>query len=240
MKKIITGFIFLLVIFLSSSCQKGDTGTAGITGTSAEDGCLVMQFQEGVFPSTFYAGTSDTRIVSDVSSNLNYGSCSNLEFGYDVGRIWRVLLKFNVTKINSSAVVKAAYLTLNGFSVSNAVDVVVYKVKRNWLEGSGSCSGVADIDASWNYYAGTGNSWTTPGGDYDIATQSEVKTVTTTGYYTIKLNNAMVQEWIQNSSKNYGMIVKALNETNGYIANRDKTAADKAQRPKLTVYYTLP
>lgn len=242
MKKYILFFISIFTLIFILACQRGDKGITGAQGDagSSGEGYLVMQFQDGVLPGTTYAGTSDTRIASHASSSLNYGSCSNIEFGYDVSKIWRVLIKFDASAINVSATVKSAYLTLYCANASGSVDAAVYKVTKNWTEGTGNCGGVADVNASWNYYNGSSNPWVTPGGDYDISTQSEIKTVTTTGYYTIKLNTAMVQEWIQNPSQNYGMLIKSLNETAGYLANRDKTESDPAKRPKLTIYYTLP
>jgi len=149
-------------------------------------------------------------------------------------------MEFDVSAINVSATVKSAYLTLYCDAAGGSVDAVVYKVTKNWTEGTGSCGGSANVNASWDYYDGSANAWTTPGGDYDIATQSEVKTVTTSGYYTIKLNTQMVQDWVQNPSQNYGMLVKSSNETAGFLANSDKTNGTAARRPKLTIYYTLP
>ncbi|HPD18103.1 MAG TPA: DNRLRE domain-containing protein, partial [Candidatus Goldiibacteriota bacterium] len=193
---------FILVILTMSvlifSCQKGDTGAngpQGPAGPAGEDGYLVMQFQNGMFPSSFYTGTYDTRIANNTLSKLNFGSCSNIIFGNEISSIWRGLLKFDISEINQAAIVKSAYLTLYAHTINGSVDVEVYKVTKNWTEGAGNCGGTADVNASWDYFNGSSNAWTTPGGDYDLTTQSEVKTVTTTGYYTIKLNIQMVQDW---------------------------------------------
>jgi hypothetical protein len=243
MKKFILFFAVIIIAFLGLSCSKGDTGPTGaqgLAGPTGNDGYLVMQFQDGNFPSSTYTGTRDTRIVNGVTSTYNFGDCSNLEFGNDVGRVLRLLISFDVSAISVSATVKSAYLTMYCNSANGSVDAVVYKVTKNWTEGTGDCGGTPNVNASWNYYNGSANAWTTPGGDYDVATQSEVKTVTTAGYYTIKLNTQMVQEWVNNPSQNYGLIVKSLNETSGDLVNSDKKSTDVTQRPKLTIYYTLP
>lgn len=243
MKKIVLISAVIIMAFLGLSCSKGDAGPSGAQGAAGPtgaDGYLVMQFQDGNFPSSTYNGTKDTRIISGSSSINNYGACANLEFGYDVSEVWRVLIYFDVSAISVSATVKSAYLTLYCYSAAGSVDAAVYKVTKNWTEGTGNCGGTANVNASWDYYNGSSNAWTTPGGDYDIANQSEVKTVTTTGHYTIKLNTQMVQEWVNNPSQNFGMIIKALNETGGYLANNDKTVANVSLRPKLTIYYILP
>ncbi len=200
-----------------------------------------MQFQDGVFPSTYYDDTADTRIISNDLSNINFGSCFNLQIGFSNNRIWRLLMKFDISSIPASATVKSAYLTLYCYSLTGGpVNVVAYKITRSWIEGNGSCGGSSNIYASWDYYNGAGNSWTNPGGDFDLTTQSDVTTVTTTGYYTIKLNTQMVQDWISNPLTNYGLIIKSIDETSGSISNYDNTTTTNERRPKLTIYYTLP
>ncbi len=237
-------FFLVLTMFLFFSCQKGDIGPAGETGQKGADGesYLAAQFQDGVFPDTAYSGTYDTRIINSDLSNRNYGNCFNLEIGYYNNRIYRVLIKFNLSSIPETAIVKSAYLTMFCYQVSigGTINLAAYKITKNWTEGSGNCGGFVDVNASWDYYDGLTNSWGTPGGDFDLSTQSEIKNISTAGYWTIKLNNQMVQDWISNPSNNYGMIIKSIDETTGYTANYDKTRNPKELRPKLTIYYTLP
>jgi hypothetical protein len=90
--------------------------------------------------------------------------------------------------------------------------------------------------------------WVKPGGDSGSTPISNTiyYDSNTGGFYpqVFTLDNATVQNWIVNPTANYGIIMKAENETSGtnYMAfvSRDDVYYAVTNRPKLTVYYKLP
>ncbi len=243
MKKVIAAILLVLAIAAAVSCAKSPstapaaTATATPVNTPTVGPTTVIKFKQGVFPSAAYAGTSDTRVVNGAYVTDNFGSCANLEVGFDSGLAERVLLKFDTSAIPMTMTVQTATLTLNCFGTNGILGLAAYRVTKLWIEGSGLCGGLADVNSSWNYSDGPANPWTTPGVDFDASSKSQVTNVLATGAYSISLNPAMVQTWVSNPGQNYGMLIKAEDETTNYAANYDQTVSAGATAPLLTVSY---
>jgi hypothetical protein len=224
MKKTAVVVSLLIVSLLMLSC-----GTAGPAGPAGGVG-FVMQFQNGVYPTAAYAGAVNTGVDSNVPND--FSASPTFWIGSLAPGAARYLVKYDLTlSLPNNAVVTKAYLTItvNGFDSSNSFSA--YQLTGNFVPANTTW---ANKD--------TGTPWTTAGGDFAAAAKSNSVTIGAAGKYTFILNAAMVQAWINNSSVNYGMLLKAFNETAGSNDAQMCLNANGvlSSRPMLTVYYTLP
>jgi len=93
---------------------------------------------------------------------------------------------------------------------------------------------------TWNTYDAT-NSWTggTNGGEQDIASAESSTIVDKTSGYKNWDITQMVQEWVGNSSTNFGLMLNsdttAASDSNRYFRPSENSSQD--QRPVLTIKY---
>ncbi|HDQ26640.1 MAG TPA: DNRLRE domain-containing protein [bacterium] len=225
--------VMLGVILLIGACgPKGDPGAAGPSGAGS---FAVINFEHAVFPSTSYTGVYDTCITPDSPAG-NYGDCTS----FIVGAGYRGLLWFDLDGyVTGNITVKRADLTLYCYS-KTAGDTIVaaYKMLASWTEGN-DCIDTSTAGVTWNTRNGT-TSWTA-GGPHDTAASSEAKTVAETGYFTIQLNPALVQGWIDAPDSNYGILLKSSNESpvSSYINMYTNEAGTPCNKPRLTLHYTI-
>jgi len=109
-----------------------------------------------------------------------------------------------------------------------------YKVTNQWLEGDGESTGV-----TWDYRDKSApEAWNVVGGDYDTATYGSFN-VKSTGWYSMDLTS-LVQEWLDGSSPNYGIILVPKNapvsHENIYLSSENTLSTNL--RPKLTITYS--
>ena len=190
-------------------------------------------FQNGVYPSTSYAGNLDT-YISQNSATANYGTSATLLVDGDdpsgSTKDLASILKWDTSSIPTGKTVTSASIALNVFDAS-ANTYELYEMKRNWTEGG----------ATWNQYA-SGSNWATAGasGSTDRGTTVlGTMTASGTGTYTINLNSsgkALVQSWINNPSTNYGMIITDSSNTDG-LDIRSSEYSTASSRPLLSVTY---
>ena len=195
----------------------GVTADAPATTTS-----VTATFQDGV---NGYAGTTDTHIRS-ATATTNYGTSTTM-YGSNVSGS---LMKWDVSKIPTNAVVQSAKLTLNVTDPS-ASSYELYQLKRNWSEAS----------ATWNN-ASTGTPWEVAGAKGATDRGSTVLgsiTASTTGEKVITLNAAgvaAVQAWINNPSSNFGLVLQDYTGTDG-MAFQSSESTTVTARPKLEITY---
>ncbi len=229
---------FSLLFACSCSPEAGPTGPEGEDGTAYAQ----MVFQQGLYPNPGYSGCEDTRIFSGPSTE-NYGSCFNLGAGY-TSYIARSLLKFDIEgMLPAGSTIKKAYISVYVRYYQADTTWSLYKVTQSWSEGTAGCGGTVDVDASWDYYNGSGNSWSNAGGDFDSSAISNSILVDgdLEAFIDFDINASVVQSWLDNPSANYGVILKADNEdTDNYASVYSSEETDIEYRPKLTVYYTTP
>ena len=187
----------------------------------------IVSFQDGVSPTPFYTGTQDTRLAA-VHPDTNYGTSTTLWANGADGNA--ALLKWENLNIPVGSTVRAATITLNVTNPSKGT-YELYALKPNWV----------DTEVTWNLYA-TGSSWQIPGarGPSDRRT-TVVGTIAaaSTGPYTITLNAtgiAWVQSWVDDPSKNQGLIIDDPTVTDG-LAFDSSEALTVSNRPKLTITY---
>jgi hypothetical protein len=227
----ILGLIIFTAVFSSCSGNKGPAGPAGSS-------LAVMSFQDGVYPSAAYDGTSDSYVVSGTEADINYGVSDYLYSGFfssSSGRE-RTVIKFDLSALVSQPVtVKSANLILYVSHKSSTADFTVsaYKVTNNWVEE----------EATWNDRA-AGVSWTAAGGEYNPAAVSDSVIMDSVNVYkTFRLDADMVQDWIKNPADNYGVVIisnienDGFNNWYGFISKNYSVLT--SVRPRLTVYYEV-
>lgn len=220
-------WISVLSVFLFSC--KGDPGSAGADGATGPTGAntSVMMFQQGVYPSDAYSGVSDNVIIS-LNKETNYGSDTSMTIGAVAGGKYRPIIKFDIQSlVPSNVTVSKAYLdiTLNGL-FNNTINA--YAISNFWNE----------TESCWTSRTAAAT-WTTEGGDYSELQDSKGGWESTK--ITLSLNPSLVQGWLSNPSANHGIILIGTQETGTLWRNvYSSENLTRSNRPKLTIYYTLP
>ncbi len=191
-----------------------------------------VHFQDGVYPSSSYAGTKDT-YISQNNATTAYGSATTLMVDGDDpnGSTYdkNILIRWDTSSIATTKKVVSASITVNVVDASNHT-YNIYEMKRAFSQ-SGS---------TWNVFA-SGSNWEVAGGNGSSDRGSTVLgTMTgTTGTKTFSLNAsgiALVQKWINTPSSNNGLIILNSSSTDGFDFS-SREAATASQRPRLTITY---
>ena len=148
----------------------------------------------------------------------------------------RIVMKWDLSALPQGAVIQEATLSLymNGFSGTGGDDnyeITAHKIINHNPD---------ILSCTWNTYNGT-NSWTggTNGGEQDLS-PAEFSTIVnkTFGYKNWNITQ-MVQEWVDNSSTNLGLMLNsdtsAALYSNRYFIPSENSNQD--QRPVLTIKY---
>jgi len=212
--------------------NKLDSFTVNQGATTAPT-TTTTSFQNGVYPTTSYAGNIDTAIMENAPTT-NYGNAATITVDGDEpsasSKDAYGLLKWDVSAIPTGKTVTSASITINVSDVTASPGYTLYELKRNWSEST----------ATWNLYSST--AWETAGakGANDRGTTAlGTATPTATGQYTINLNSAgvaLVQNWINNPASNNGFILADGANSNG-LDFATSEATTTTSRPKLTVTY---
>ncbi len=184
----------------------------------------------------------DTYLKSGGDQDKNYGADNRL-FVSDESKKHRALLKFDLSGFDSTFVVNSAtldlYLSNHGGPGASWATIAAYGMERDWREGTGD--GVVTGDGATWAEADGGVAWTTPGGDHAVASASvTIIPEVSDAWYSWDIK-ALVQDWVNDPAKNYGMMLRLLTEINGENINREFTSNDEADAsllPRLTIDYT--
>ncbi|MBN2546942.1 MAG: DNRLRE domain-containing protein [Spirochaetes bacterium] len=245
MKKF-TEFILLIVLIVVFSCNPAGDETQ--QGDNEE--LFVINLQNGVSPTSVYNGCDDSYIESGVNAGICYGGSTQMHTGIASasGPKRRILIKFDLENviIPSTVKIKKAYLTLynygGGGSSGYTDKMYAYKLITNWRQGTENGT-ASTSNVTWND-PGPGT-WATVGGggDFEIVSMSDTpESWNVSGYSTFSLNPSMVQSWINDKSKNYGLILKGQIENTSTMAYRSFYTSESGNlyyRPMLTVYYSF-
>lgn len=210
-----------------------------------------VTLQEG---SNGYAGTTDTTIFRDASSNALGGTVAILA-GATGSSDRRGLLRFDLSSIPQNAEVTNAVLTLRvdaQGSAAQASDVFrIHPLLKDWGEGTaiagqsnGSGSGFGAAagagDATWQSNHHTQSTWTTAGGDFDAGSSAEAQIASQTLVFQSTAVAAAVQQWVRDAASNFGWIIIG-NESGARNARRfTSSEGAQARRPQLQVTYQVP
>jgi hypothetical protein len=211
-------------------------------------------FQQGVSPDPSYAGTTDVILAGDANPNANLGAAENLETYFGDVEYRRSLVRWDLSTLPSGITVNAASLELYRYDgdASNAMQLALYRVTRDWTEGTGSdfwpdASYIPD-GATWSL-ASPGIAWTTPGGDFDTTTdyghgsngivdQITLPAGMGTGWVHLDAT-AAARAWLEEGVPNHGLLLRPHSGeyTYHYYYSRDYGVAEL--RPRLVVTYTV-
>ncbi|HXV12736.1 MAG TPA: DNRLRE domain-containing protein [Candidatus Krumholzibacteria bacterium] len=170
----------------------------------------------------------------------------------NLGRARRALVAFDVAgNIPAGAVVDSVVLTLTmSRTIAGTHTVALHRVLADWGEGTSDASccapeegtgGTATVgDATWVLRVFRAAAWTTPGGDFAVASSS-VRSVAGSGPYQWQSAQMTsdVQAWLDAPATNFGWILIG-DETVDRSAKRFDSRESAATAPRLTVYYTVP
>ncbi len=188
-------------------------------------------FQDGVFPTSSYTGTRDTRMKSTSATN-NYGTASKINTSGNPDTA--VLLKWDISSLPAGTFIQGAAISFDVTSASPD-SYELYEMKKAWNE----------LQATWNVSA-TGSNWQSPGAqgatDRGTTVLGSV-TAAQTDLATINLNAAgiaVVQGWINNPASNNGFILQDFAATSSGLEFRSRETTTFTKRPKLTIFYGTP
>jgi len=157
--------------------------------------------------------------LSSASPTTPLGSMANLNFGNNQ----RAMVRFDLASLPAGATVTSVVLYLNLNTGGTGLVTGAYKVTADWAEGT----------ATWNNTGG--------GGTFDAL---PVTTATYSGalakWVQWSLPPALIQEWRDGVSPNYGLLLKPtlVALTSSSARSRNHTAS--ALSPRLVIKYTLP
>ncbi len=210
----------------------------------------------------------DTSIFNNLagdSPQKDYGAGGSqlLRVGYSMSEdtYGRTLIQFDLSTIPTNATIDSVGLQFStGKSGTNVQKIYVYRLTQAWTEGTttegcnyyGSCQPMGTIiatggtDATWINTSNTSNAWNTAGGTF-LSTISATSTDVgaTPDLFVSAGLIADVQEWVTNSSSNFGWILK-IDEPSATTTGELKRYVSKdavldplypAGKPKLVVVY---
>ena len=157
------------------------------------------QFPVTVDPTVYFDSAGRDCVIDQGAVNTNWCDLDYITAGKDYGDDHRALLDFHVAgNIPKDAVVLNARMGLyeSYNNTSNAKKLGVYRMTRGWQEG-----------ATWNTKDGT-NAWTTAGGEFDSSKVHAETTVGTSLGYQNWYITKLVQDWVDGTSPDYGLMLK--------------------------------
>lgn len=175
----------------------------------------------------------DTRLYN-WQPNQNHGNSDTIE--HSTNRSTTSLLRFDLSSIPTNATIISAQLSLYLKSSDAAPNqnrtVQLHPLLTSWVENEATYSSRA-LGQPW-----TGNKGPKVGVDYQAAAAASA-TVGQSGVWIPWNLSPLVQQWVNNPSLNYGVILLDPNPyavgANRFYASSEHTTS--AWRPKLTVIY---
>lgn len=234
-------FTYSIVVCTTAACSNAADRreSARRTVTLPAAGQATLTLQPG--PSE----GSVTHISSAVSNCTNFGVARTFNVGTRNG-VRRGLFSFDLRQIPADATITSA--TFSYFYEPTSVQVGpvnLHRATAAWEEGSAnsSCDGSG---ATWSDAAGGAVAWTSAGGDYiPTAIASASPTSRSAGGWDDFAIAELVQDWIDGSAPNHGLLVRLATEpsgstTNYFTVRSDDYGLDPTTRPKLTVTFSEP
>jgi hypothetical protein len=199
----------------------------------------------------------DNTIYSQYSGNSN-GSGQYFFVGRNSSNnsnsVQRALLHFNLSGIPAGAVITSATVTLYvGKSAAAATGIELRKLSADWGEGTSDAAGsegpgtaATTNDATWSQRFFPSTAWSTPGGDFSSTVSASVASISANisspTQITLSGSNVVsdVQQWVTNSTTNFGWLIKATDENvdpsvKRFISRNNSTTT---QRPSLSITYS--
>ena len=230
MKKLTLLLAAAVLGFFLFSC-KGEAGPAGPTGAVEPSGWHVLNLQQGV---NAYSACYDVRIWS-LNPDTNYGDSVTSWVGVESGHKKRLIIEYYLSGLlPAGAVIEKTTISLKTEStVTVGQSFSFYEISQPWYES---------LQTTWNNRTTT-VAWNTPGGDFtDVKASNSVKVTEQYKWYTWTVDKSLIEKKAAGGDT-YGFILVADNEALTYNAQAEfisKEYAVIADRPVLTIYYSLP
>ena len=161
----------------------------------------------------------------------------------------RSLMAFDLSTIPAGATITSVSLQIEVDAVGNpaALDYTLHRVTQDWGEGTSIGRGVAGgaattDDATWQHAFFPATFWSSVGGDF-VPAAVATTSVADVGTYTFSSATmvSQVQTWLTMPANNFGWILRGPEGTNqSAIRLFSREAPDPANRPQLTVTYSVP
>ena len=177
-----------------------------------------------------YNADQDCQIDKGTGANTNYcgsGTLLTAGLGGPNNNVQRSVLQFNVQNVvpaGAQVTHASLELYLDSASTTSYANVALYQLAQPWTSA-----------VTWNDYNGS-SAWTTAGGT-TTGTSLAAQEPTTAGWY-IWGNSAttqLVQDWLNGSVANDGLLIRAATETNNELYTFDSTRGTNL--PELNVFY---
>lgn len=183
----------------------------------------------------------------------NFGARTDFFAGVDASSAtYRALIKFDISSLPASAVISSAVLSLYCTGEDSVADrtIEIYRSLVEWFEGvkNGTAPDAGQDGSTWNHRNANGSvAWGGGAGGFGsgtdrAATATTSTVITTTGTFFDFTVTADVQGFHAGTFTNHGWWI--INVVGGGTTNRKHFAssdsATAAQRPKLTITYTIP
>ncbi|WP_455279207.1 DNRLRE domain-containing protein [[Eubacterium] cellulosolvens] len=197
---------------------------------------------------------ADTFLIDSIPDG-NSGGDNNLIAGWaSMGGppvTTRVLLKFDLSTIPAGVTINEAHLslTVNGYGGTPpwTETFTVYRVTRNWVEGTTVFPGPGTTGATWNQPdKSTSETWNSPGtgtpGDYTVDGASSLTFSNGVGVRDWDVT-AIVKAWIEDNQANHGFVIiysrESQSEASVYFTSRN-FASRPADWPVLRIDWKAP
>ena len=172
----------------------------------------------------------DSHIYQDKDTE-NYGSERGLRIDSELSRVYRILIKFDLSTIPAGAYVDRAILWMyeSGGGKGNDIIFEVHALDKAFVED----------EVTWAN-SSAAEFWTTPGGDYTPEVYSTGVLDNVAGWKTFEMSN-LVERWVRGAMANHGMIIipnEAPSDSVKEFYSSDETAW-YTLRPYLEITYTM-
>ncbi len=192
---------------------------------------IVPHLSNQTFLITIQLGTEGKDAHIDSSTpNRNFGASTSMI----ISNTERMLLEFDLSDVTETANIVNANLTFYLSSAGTGTNPIsVYRINNSWIEGTGDSQNTYD-GVTWTNRSGT-ESWDIPGGDFDSRVWA-IRNLTTAGtYYTLDITQ-LVQNWVNGTYENYGIILYGENgHGQWHFPSSDNINA--TIRPQLNITY---
>jgi hypothetical protein len=171
--------------------------------------------------------------IDSGQQNRNYGASTTINV--NAVDSMRGLIEFNLSGISPTANITNATITLYLSSKGTGanIPVTMRRINSSWIEGTGDGTSSND-GATWNNRTNL-SLWASAGGDFDSKVWANVTVSAQDVFYTFDIT-PLVQNWVNGTYPNYGIIIRADN-TNGIWKFASSDDINATRRPKINITY---
>jgi hypothetical protein len=196
-----------------------------------------------------YTAVTEDTYLDQGQPSYDMGTDTFIRVGDDGSQINRTLIKYDLTAlsglISSSSQIVSAHLKMKTYDDPDPgnIDVDVFRVKKDWFEGTQSYAPAVDADdaATWQYQVFDETQWTSAGCDDSTdreTTSEDVETFSADNtWYSWDVTDS-VKYFFNNPSSNFGWLLKCRSEgTTKYWRIYGSEHGTGANRPYLEITY---